>query len=102
MSGGAAVELQPRRASAANHFNVFPHHAACVTCAERLHGGFLRGEPSRQVRCRVPPAGTIRNLPLGKDALKEPIAVSIEERCEPGDVGGVQPDAKDGHERASA
>ena len=102
MSGGAAVKLQAWRTTTTNHFDVLPHHTPRMTRAERLHGGFLRGEPARQMRRGIPPAGTIRNLRLREHALKEPIAVPIEERREAWDVGGVKADAKDSHERTSA
>ena len=96
-AGGPAVQEQPRWPAAAHDFDILPEHAARVTCSERLHRRFFGGETAGEVRGGVPPLGTIGNLPGGEHALQEALAVSFEHVCEPGDIGGVEPDAENVH-----
>ena len=49
---GAAVQLQLRRAAAANDFDVAPEHAQRSPGAERLHRRFFRGEAAGKVNRR--------------------------------------------------
>lgn len=67
--------------------------------AECLHGGFLCGESTREMRRRVPPALAVRNLAGGEDAMEEAIAIALDRAHDSGDVGSVQADADDGHGR---
>src|SRR5262245_60546123 len=46
---GAAVEVEPRRAAAADDLDVAPKHALRVPGAERLHRGFLGCEAASEV-----------------------------------------------------
>ena len=101
-SGGAAMQPQLRRAGYAYDFQVFPEHAARVASAERLHARFLRGEPSGEVRYRVPSPRTIGDLAFREDAVQEPVAVAIHRLCNPRDVGGVESKPDDGHDPAPA
>jgi hypothetical protein len=70
--------------------------------AERFHGRFFGGEASGEMRNRIPPLGTISNLPSRKHALQKALAVPFEDFCEPGDVSGVEADAEDIHDPATA
>ena len=70
--------------------------------AERLHRRFLRGKSPCEVRCRVPAASTIGNLTGRKHALQKTITKAFEDFGEAGNVGGVEPDAEDIHDSATA
>ena len=100
--GGAAVQLQPWWSAAANHLDVLPLHAARMAGAERFHGRFFGGKSASEVRCRIPPPSTIGNLTGRKHALQKTIAITFEHIGEAGNVGGVEPDAEDVHDSATA
>ena len=95
--GGAAVQPQLRRTADADHLDVLPEHAARVAGAERLHRGFLRREPPRQVRHRVAAPRTIGDLSVGEDPAQEAIAVALERLPDARNVGRVEPEPEDVH-----
>jgi hypothetical protein len=88
--------------AAAHDFDVLPEHAVRLTGPERLHRRFLRGEAAGEVRSRVPALGTICNLTRCKHALQETLAVAVEQVSDTRDIGGVQADAEDIHDRTTA
>ena len=100
--GGTAMELQARWSSASDDLDVSPEHAARVAGAKCLHGRLFCRETARQMRGRVSPLGTIGNLSGGEHALQEAFAVSFENRCHTRDVGGVETNTEDVHDRAPA
>ena len=69
--GGAAVQLQLRRAAAPDDLDVAPEHAVRVAGAERLHRRFLRGEAAGEMNRRLPPPRAVRDLAFGEDAVQE-------------------------------
>lgn len=70
--------------------------------AERLHRGFLRGEPTGQVGNRVPALRTISNLPVSEYASQEAISVSLERTLHSRDIGRIKSKPEDIHGAAPA
>jgi hypothetical protein len=99
---GTAVKLQPGWTATADDLDVLPQHAARVAGAERLHRRFVGGKSPRQVRSGISPASTISNLASSEHALQEAFAVALEHVGEPGDIGGVEADAENVHDLATA
>lgn len=95
--GRAPLQLQVRRPTAPNDLDVFPHDAARLSGAERLHGRLFDREPAGQVRNRVPALCTIGNLAVGEDAAQETIAVSFEKVSHAMQIRRVDSDANDVH-----
>src|SRR5262245_44165211 len=77
---GAAVELEPRRAAAADDLDVAPEHALRVPGAERLHRGFLGCEPASEVNLRLAAPQAVRRFVLGEDTMDEAVAVALDGR----------------------
>lgn len=73
-----------------------------MTRTERLHGRFFGRKAPGEVRSRVSPASTIGNFTGRKHTLQESIAIPFEDFGEAGNVGGVEPDAEDVHDSATA
>jgi hypothetical protein len=101
-ASSATMQLQPRWTSAAHDLDVLPEHAARMARAQRLHRRFLGRESAGEMGSWVPPLGTIRNLPSGKHALQKALAVAFENFRESGDISGVEADAEDVHDPATA
>jgi hypothetical protein len=96
------MQLEARWAAGADDLDVFPEHALRLTGSQRLHRGLFDREPSGEVRSRVAALGTIRNLTGREHAVQEPSAVLVEQLRDAGDVGGVDADAEDVHDRSTA
>lgn len=96
------MELQPWRSAAPDDLDVPPDDAARVTRPERFHRGLLRREAAREVRSGVAPPATIGNLAVREDPSQEALAVAVENFSHAWNIGGVQPDAEDVHDRAPA
>ena len=97
-SRGAAMQLQLRwTAGPADDFDIAPQHALRMAGPERLHRGFLRREPSREVNRGIPPAHAVRNLRFREDATGESFAVTFDSRSDARDVGRVEAQSDDGH-----
>ena len=95
---GTAVQLQLRgTAGPAHDFNVPPQHTLRAAGAERLHRGFLGGEPAGKVNRRMTPAHAIGDFAAGKNTLSESIAVPLEGRDDTRNFGGIESKADDGH-----
>jgi len=88
---GPAVQPQLRRAAPAHDFDVSPQHALRMTSAKGLHGGFFRGEPSREMDGRFPPPHTVGHLTLGEDTMGEAFAISFDSLDDPRDIRRVDP-----------
>ena len=99
---GTAMQPQLRRSPGPDHFDVLPEHAAGVPCAERLHGGFLRGESAGKVRNRIAPARAVGNLGVRKDPPEEAIAIPLQQRRDSRQVRCIQSDSNDVHVCAPA
>lgn len=100
--GSATVQVKPWRAPEANDFDVFPEHALRLTGAKRLHGRLLDRKSPGQMRSRIPTLGTISNLTGSKHPVEESFTVAVEQFGDTGNVGGVEADAKDVHDRTTA
>jgi hypothetical protein len=98
----AAMQLQPWGTAHPHDLDVLPHHPTRVPGAKRFHGRFFCGEAAGEMRSRIPTLGTIGNLPGGKHALQEALAVPLEDRCQARNVGRVEADTEDVHDRATA
>jgi hypothetical protein len=91
----AAVELQLRRPAMAHDFHVAPQNAVRVPRAERLHGRFLGGKAAGEVNCWIVAPRAVRDLAGCEDPREKPVAVSLDGRGDPFDVGCVEADADD-------
>jgi hypothetical protein len=92
---GSAVQLQLRGAAAAHDFDITPQDSLGVAGAERLHRGFLRGKPPREMNGGHPPAHGVVDLAVGEDAAQEALAVALDRIGDTVDVGRVDPEADD-------
>jgi hypothetical protein len=99
---GAAVQLQARWAGMPDDLDVLPQDAVGLARAERFHRGFLDREAARQVRSRIPSLGTIGDLTGREHTVQEALAVAFEQLRDSGNVGGVEADAEDVHDRTTA
>ena len=70
--------------------------------AERLHRRFLGGKARGETGNGIALTGTIGNLGGGEHALKEAIAVAREDVPDPRNVGRVEAEADDAHDRSQA
>lgn len=98
----AAVKLQPRWTTAADDLDVLPQDAARVAGAEGLHRRFLGRKSTGQMRSGISAASTIGNLASSEHALQEAIAIALEHLGEAGNVSGVETDAENVHDLATA
>ena len=73
-----------------------------VSSAQRFHRRFLGREPAREVRRRISAPRTICNFIVREDAAKEAVPVALEHVGDAGNVGGVESDSENIHDRASA
>ena len=99
---GGAVKLQPRWSAEPDHLDILPHDTTRVARPERFHRRFLRSEAAGEMRGRVPPFRTIRDLPVGKDAAEESFPVPFEHFRQPRDVREIDAETNDRHDRATA
>lgn len=100
--GRAAMQVQPRWSALPNHLDVFPDDALRLAGAEGFHRRFLHREPACEVRGRVSPLGTIGNLTRSEHALEKTIAVAIDEFGDTGNIGGVETNTENVHDRTTA
>lgn len=75
-------------------FHVLPAKFVAHARAKRLGNGFLRGEPRRQMRCRILVRETIRNLARPQNALEKSLPKLFVRRADPGDFNEVDANAK--------
>ena len=94
--GGAPVKQQLRRASTPNYLDIAPQHLLSVTGAERFHRRFLCGKSPGKMDRGNSAALTVGNLTVGEDAVEEAIAVPVDGRCDPRDIGSIETKANDG------
>ena len=87
------MQLQLRWTAAPDDLHVPPQDALRVAGAERLHGGFLRGESSGKMNGRFTPAHAVRDFAFGENTGEETRAVSVDRGADAADVGGVQSQA---------
>lgn len=99
---GTAVKLQPRWTAAAHDFDILPQDAARVTGAERLHRRLFRRKSPGKMRSGISPPSTIGNLAGSEHALQEALAVALEDVGEAGNISGVETDAENVHDLATA
>src|SRR5260221_3553911 len=92
-----ARQPELRGTAVPEHLDVLPEHAPRVTGAERLHGGFLGGEPGGQARDWVAVARTIRNLAVREHAAQKAVAVPLEHVAYARDVRRVEAQPQDAH-----
>lgn len=90
------MKLQLRGTSAAHHFNIAPEYLLGMTRSERLHRCLLGSEAAGKMDRRIASALAVRDLPLGEDALQEPLAVSFDCRGDARDIGSIEAKANDG------
>ena len=69
---------------------------------ERLHGGFLCGEPAGEMRYGISAPRTIGNLSFGEHAAEKALAISFEGRGDSGNIGCVESESEDIHGFAPA
>jgi hypothetical protein len=98
----AAVQHEAWRAPSPDDLDVFPENTVGVPGAEGFHRRFLCGKPAGEVRCGVPTPRTISNFIVGKDATKETVAVTLEHVGDPWNIGGVDSNSENIHDRTSA
>src|SRR5262245_45520592 len=101
-AAGAAVELKPRRAAAADDLDVAPQHALRVASAERLHRGFLGGEAAGKVDFGLAAALAVRNFGLGEDTMDKAITVPFDGRGDAWNVDRVDSQSDNIRHDASA
>ena len=94
-SAGAAVQLELRRPASPDNFYIAPDNALRVARSERLHGGFLGGEPPREMDGGHSPPCAVRNLVFSENAVQEALAVAFDGVGDAVDVGGVEPKPDD-------
>lgn len=94
---GAAVQLQLRRSTAPDHFDVSPQYSLRMARAERLHRGFFGGKASGEMDGRVAAAQTVRHLGLGENAVCKTLAVPLDCGGYARDVCRVEADSDDVH-----
>ena len=100
--GCTAVKLQPWWTTAAHDLDVLPQDAARVAGAERLHRRFFRSKSTGQMRSGISPPSTIGNLAGSKHALQEALSEALHYLGEAGNIGGVETDAENVHDLATA
>ena len=93
----AAVQPQLRGTARPEDLDVLPEHAARMSCAQRFHGSFLRGESPGKMRNRVSPPRTIGNLSLGEDTTEKPLAIPLVQLSDARNVGGIETQADNLH-----
>lgn len=96
-ASSAAVQPQLRGTARTEDLDVFPEHTARMSCAQRFHGRFLRGESPGKMRNRVSPPRTIGNLSLGKDTTEKPLAIPLVQIGDARNVGGIETQADNLH-----
>jgi len=97
-SCGASVQPQLRRAARlANDFDVAPKHSLRVTGAERFHGCFIGGKPSREMNRRVVTSHAVGDFRVSEDTVGEPFAVPFDCCSDARDVCRVEAKSDDVH-----
>ena len=91
------MKQEPRRPASADNLDIPPEHALGVSGSEGFHGRFLRRKPAGEVDDRIVTPCTVRDLPIGEDAVREPLAVASEGGGDAGDVGSIEPQTDDVH-----
>jgi hypothetical protein len=94
-SAGAGVESQARWTAVTNDLDVAPQDAIRVASAERLHRGFLRGKPAREMDRRKAASLAIVDFPRRKNAADKTIAIPLDGRGDAVDVGRIDPKSDD-------
>lgn len=92
---GATVQLELRRSAAADDLDVAPEHTLRMTGAERFHRRLFRREPSGEMDGGLPSPHAVRDLPVGKEPLSEPLAIPFDRGGDSRDVGSVDSKADD-------
>ena len=73
-----------------------------MTGAERLHCRLFRRKSPGKMRSGISPPSTIGNLAGSEHALQEALAVALEDVGEAGNISGVETDAENVHDLATA
>lgn len=98
----AAVQHETRRSAATDDLDVPPDDTPRVSSSQRFHGGFLGREPACEVWGGISAPRTISDLIVREDATKEAVAVALEYLGDAWNVGGVDSDSENIHDRTSA
>ena len=101
-SPGATVQHESRRPAAPNDLDVLPDDALGVSSSQGFHCRFLGREPAREVRRRISAPRTISNFSVREDATKKAVPVALEHVGDAGNVGGVESDSENIHDRTPA
>ena len=94
-----AVQDETRRPAMAHDLDVAPQDVLCVTRAQRLHGGFLGREATREVDGRTMSTLAVGDLAGGEHASREAIAPPFDNLFHAIDVSRIETEADDiGHD----
>ena len=94
---GAAMQLQLRWAAAPDHFDLAPQHTLRMAYSERLHHHFFNSKTPSKMNRRIATAHAVRDLVLGKDAMRKARAITLDGGGDARDVRCVEPNSDDVH-----
>ena len=89
------MQLQLRRTAVADDLDIAPEDARRMSCAERFHRRFFRGEPAGKMNRRNPSARAVDDLAIRENAAQETVSIPLDSLGNPVDVGGVEAEADD-------